>query len=77
MAATKTAGTAGQVHIHVDAVNGKLQFTPESNQNPAHVSGSEPQVRVGVEKPGKTAVGVKVVATPAAAKLLAERGTQP
>lgn len=77
METTRVNGTVDKTHIHADAVNGQLVFSSDSAQDPTHVSGGEPEVSFGGGKPGTTSLAVRVVATPAAAKILQQRSTQP
>lgn len=77
MQTAQAAGPADKYHVHADAVNGRLAFSAEANPDPAHVSGAEPQVSIGAEGPQTSSPAVRLVATPAAAKILQERSRQP
>jgi hypothetical protein len=74
---TPANGTADRTHIHADAVNGKLMFSSENPPDPTHVAGGEPQISFDTGKAQTPSAAVKIVATPAAAKLLRERSKQP
>jgi hypothetical protein len=77
MKATRVTGSADDTHIHADAVNGELVFTPEDNQDPTHVTGTEPKVSVENRKLVTPSLAVRVIASPAALRLLQERAKQP
>lgn len=70
------AASSGKAHIHADVVNGELNFSPEVNSDPSHVTGAEPKISV-VGKSSASSLPVSVVATPAAAKLLQARTQRP
>jgi hypothetical protein len=73
LVATRVAEPADGTHIHADVANGQLVFSPEEKQNTAHITGSEPQISMIQNGHATSSIPVKVVATPAAAKLLQER----
>jgi hypothetical protein len=70
---TKASGPEDKIHIHADAVNDRVVFSSEVAQDPAHVSGAEPEIAVGTSNPPNSSIAVRVVASPAATKLLQER----
>jgi hypothetical protein len=77
MKATRVTGPVDRVHLHVDATNGELVFTREGNQDPTHVTGTEPTISLSNQKLATPSLPVRVVATPGAMKLLQERSKQP
>src|SRR5579864_9421666 len=77
MTDTKVSGDPQKVHVHADVTNGQLVFSPDRTPEPAHVSGSEPEVSFGKDAPATSSIPVKVVASPAAAQLLRQKEIQP
>jgi hypothetical protein len=71
--ATRVAGPTDVAHIHADVKDGQLVFSSESVQNPAHLTGNEPEITVGTPNQPHSSIPVKLVATPAAARLLDEK----
>lgn len=62
------------VHIHADAINGRLVFLPDSRTDPtraSHLSENE----VSFRGPQASSAAVKVIPTPAAMELMRERET--
>jgi hypothetical protein len=70
---TPLAGPAGSAHIHVDAVNGQLVFSSDKVQDATHVTSDDPVIFIGTPNTSKASVPVRLVATPAAQKLLQQR----
>ena len=74
LGSTEIAPNPDTVHIHADAINGRLVFLPDSRTDPSresHLSGNE----VTFRSPQATSAAVKVIPTPAAMELMRERET--
>lgn len=70
---TPVTGPSDTPHIHADAKDGQLVFSSENVQNPAHLTGNEPEITVGTPNLPHSSIPVKLVATPAAAQLLEKK----
>ena len=76
LGSTPVSGNPDTVHVHADAINGRLVFLPDSRTDPSresHLSGNE----VSFRNPQANSAAVKVVPTPAALELMRERETGP
>ncbi len=73
---TQTTGAEDKLHVHADVVDGRLLFRADQDHD-EHVSGVEPEVSLGNQNPATTSKPVKIVATPAALKLLQKRAQSP
>ena len=74
LGSTLISGNPDTVHIHADAINGRLVFLPDSRTDPSresHLSGNE----VSFRSPQATSAAVKVMPTAAAVELMRERET--
>jgi hypothetical protein len=76
MVKTETNGDESKLHVHADVVDGRLVFR-EDQDHDAHVSGNEPEVSLGNQTPATNSKPVKILATPAALKMLQERVPPP
>lgn len=74
---TRTSGASDKLHVHADAVDGRIVFSSDNTQDPTHVSGSEPQIAVGTQSPPASSIAAKLVATDNAKKILRERAAVP
>ena len=72
IASTQTTGPEDKLHLYADAVNGRLVFKGAKDHD-ENVSGNEPELSLGGENAATKSKPVKVVATPAALKLLQQR----
>jgi len=69
---TRTTGAEDKLHVHADVVDGRLLFRADQDHD-EHVSGLEPEVSLGNQNPATTSKPVKIIASPAALKVLQER----
>lgn len=75
LGSTTVSGNSDAVHIHADAINGRLLFLPDSSTDPtrdSHLSGNE----ISFRNPQANSAAVKVVPTPGALELMRQRETQ-
>jgi hypothetical protein len=70
---TQTTGPEDKLHVYADAIDGRLVFKGGTDHD-ENVSGNEPELSLGNQNAAATkSRPVKVLATPAALKLLQER----
>ena len=72
MANTQTTGSEDKLHVYADAVDGRLVFKGGKERDD-QVSGNEPELSLGNQNAATKSRPVKVLATPAALKLLQAR----
>jgi len=74
---TPVTGAGDTMHVHADAQDGQLAFTTEKVQDPTHLTGKEPEITIGMPNSPHSSIPVKLVATPAAIKLLEQKTASP